>query len=43
MYVPILHISGLDNFTRPQRLNRIKPVPLAMGRIIDREKNELNV
>ena len=27
--VPILHISGLDNFTLPHRLNRIKPLPLA--------------
>ena len=27
--VPILHISGLDNFTLPHRLNPIKPLPLA--------------
>ena len=27
--VPILHISGLDNFTLPHRLNQVKPVPLA--------------
>jgi hypothetical protein len=27
--VPILHISGLDNYTLPHRLNRIKPISLA--------------
>lgn len=27
--VPVLHISGLDNYTLPHRLNRMKPFPLA--------------
>jgi len=32
--IPILHISGLDNFTLPHRLNRMKPLPLATNNAV---------
>lgn len=32
--VPVLHISGLDNFTLPHRLNRITPLPLATNNAV---------